>query len=272
MRFRNLSVAWHTPDSMLAYLLQNRHAFHGAVLDIVAFLRDIRNSIMNPAYSIPSFWCFLEQLADGHHQSQYRNNQSNNSVPARSSSQVWFRDLWIRRTWFSQDFINSFFGLPFVRRHTIIRITSFELVSAYTRGSITDWLFDDTDYYGNSGDNGPSDGHRHRRCFGHRHLALYIDRSLSRGDGDAFPLIIAIKEKVSRASTLNLMGMNLRNRWGWGVGEQLPDECHYEWVLRHSHLRVDLNCNATIIKLFLFIKMKWHFMVMASSYLYLLVR
>ena len=142
------------------------------------------------------FWSFFGRLADGHCHNQDQSQSASSSLaPPSTSSLVWFRKICLWRTKFSEEFGEYFFGLPFVRRHIIIRITAVELVSTGVRG-IIDWLFDDTDYYGGNG-GGPIDGHH--RCFSHRHLAIVIRRSLV-SDDDLIPLIAAIRDKVSRES------------------------------------------------------------------------
>ena len=205
VRFRRLEVSASVPTEVFDYLVRNRRAFHGAVFDIDIFMSG--NNSINPFHVTAAFWRFLERLADGHCQDQ-SNSQSNNSItisassPAPPTSMVWFHELWLQRIVFSQQLVDHLFRLPFVRRHIIvrIRISTFELAGICARG-IVDWLFDDTDYYR---DNGPIGGPR--RCFGHRHLAIYIGRSRV-SQGDPFPLITAIKEKVS----IILENLSLRN-------------------------------------------------------------
>ena len=166
------------------------------------------------------FLRFLELLADGHSRSttnwfhtpdnsflrflercRWSDSQSNDSTsspaPSSSSLVVWFRKLRFRGSIkFNQEFDNNLFRLPFVRRHSILRITQFKHVITHASG-IINWLFDDTDYYGGDG-GGLIDGQW--RCFCHRHLAIYInERYVS--SGDPFPLINAIRKKVSKALT-----------------------------------------------------------------------
>ena len=202
VRFRQLKVSPSDSVEVLNYLVRNRHAFHGAVLHIDTFRPG--TSTMVPT-NAASFWHLLEQLEDGHCYDQSNSDSqrsSSKATPAPSSSSpVWFRELRLWLGQFGQTLLCDYFlGLPFVRRQSVVRIACFGSVES-CESAIIDWLFDDTDYYANNCDSGTIDGHGHlqRRCFGHRHLAIYMNR-LNVSNEDLFPLLNDILDKVSRQS------------------------------------------------------------------------
>lgn len=149
MRFRILEVSPNTPADIRDDLIQNRHAFQGAKLDIEAFARD-SNIVMDPPfhYTGTAFWRFLERLGEGHCR-QSQQNCSSLSSALSSPSLVWFRQIWLRCFELSREFGDNLLRLPIVRRHSIVHISTIDTIERVTCTSgIVDWLFDDTDYSG----------------------------------------------------------------------------------------------------------------------------